>query len=60
MLVELAAANAAFAIIKKTVQNTGDLARVATQMSEFVGAKTDLEAKVNKKKQNLFVRMKKS
>jgi hypothetical protein len=54
MLVELAAANAAFAVIKKTVQNTGDLARVATQMAEFVGAKTDLEAKVNKKKKSLF------
>jgi hypothetical protein len=54
MLVELAAANAAFAIIKKTVQNTGDLARVASQMAEFVGAKTELEQKVKKKKKSLF------
>jgi len=54
MLVELAAANAAFAIIKKTVQNTGDLARVASQMAEFVGAKTELEQRVKKKKNSLF------
>ena len=54
MLAELAAANAAFAIIKKTVQNTGDLARVANQMSQFVGAKTELEQKVKKKKKSLF------
>jgi len=54
MLVELAAANAAFAIIKKTVQNTGDLARVATQMADFVGAKTSLEDKVKKKKNSMF------
>jgi len=54
MLAELAAANAAFAIIKKTVQNTGDLARVANQMSQFVGAKTELEQKVKKKKNSLF------
>jgi hypothetical protein len=54
MLVELAAANAAFAIIKKTVQNTGDLARVANQMAEFVGAKTELEQRVKKKKNSLF------
>jgi len=54
MLVELAAANAAFAIIKKTVQNTGDLTRVASQMAAFVGAKTELEDKVKKKKNSLF------
>jgi hypothetical protein len=46
MLAELAAANAAFAVIKQAVQNSGDLARAGTAISKFVGAKEDLEKKV--------------
>ena len=43
MLAELAAANAAFAIIKTAVQNTGDLTRVAHKISEYSIAKSKLE-----------------
>ena len=50
MLAELAAANAAFAIIKKAVQNTGDLAKAGRAISDFVIAKEELQRKGNKKK----------
>ena len=46
MLAELAAANAAFAVIKQAVTNSGDLARAGTAIAKFVGAKEDLEKKV--------------
>ena len=46
MLAELAAANAAFAVIKKAVQNSGDLARAGGAIAKFVGAKEGLEKKV--------------
>jgi len=50
MLAELAAANAAFSIIKKAVQNTGDLAKAGRAISDFVIAKEELQRKGNKKK----------
>ena len=50
MLAELAAANAAFAIIKRAVQNTGDLAKAGRAISDFVIAKEELQRKGNKKK----------
>ena len=50
MLAELAAANAAFAIIKKAVANTGDLAKAGKAISDFVIAKEELQRKGNKKK----------
>ena len=50
MLAELAAANAAFAIIKKAVSNTGDLAKAGKAISDFVIAKEELQRKGNKKK----------
>jgi len=43
MLAELAAANAAFAVIKVAVQNTGDLTKVAHKIAEYSGAKTAIE-----------------
>ena len=46
MLAELDAANAAFAVIKQAVQNSGDLARAGGAIAKFVGAKEDLEKKV--------------
>jgi hypothetical protein len=52
MLAELAAANAAFAIIKKAVQNTGDLAKAGKAISDFVIAKEELQRKGNKKKKS--------
>lgn len=52
MLAELAAANAAFQIIKKTVQNTGDLAKAGRAISDFVIAKEELQRKGQKKKKS--------
>jgi hypothetical protein len=46
MLAELSAANAAFAVIKQAVQNSGDLARAGGAIAKFVGAKEGLEKKV--------------
>lgn len=50
MLAELAAANAAFSIIKQTVQNTGDFTNAISQIKTFVGSKADLEKKLEKKR----------
>lgn len=52
MLAELAAANAAFAIIKKTLANTGELAKAGKAISDFVIAKEELQRKGNKKKRS--------
>ena len=49
MLAELAAANAAFAIIKKAVANTGDLAKAGKAISDFVIAKETLQRKGQQK-----------
>ena len=52
MLAELAAANAAFSIIKRAVQNTGDIAKAGRAISDFVIAKEELQRKGNKKKRS--------
>ena len=52
MLAELAAANAAFSIIKRAVQNTGDIAKAGRAISDFVIAKEELHRKGNKKKKS--------
>jgi hypothetical protein len=49
MLAELAAANAAFAVIKTAVQNGKDIAAAGSAIANFVGAKEDLQRKANKK-----------
>ena len=49
MLAELAAANAAFAVIKTAVQNGGDIAKAGSAIAKFVGAKEDLQKKSSKK-----------
>ena len=46
MLAELAAANAAFSVIKQAVQNSGDLARAGGAIAKLVGAKEGVEEKV--------------
>ena len=45
MLAELAAANAAFSVIKQAVQNSGDIAKAGSAIAKFVGAKEDLQKK---------------
>ena len=49
MLAELAAANAAFVVIKTAVQNGKDIASAGTAIANFVGAKEDLQRKATKK-----------
>ena len=50
MLAELAAANAAFGIIKNFVSNGKELSGCAKQISDFVFAKEQIEKKASKKK----------
>ena len=50
MLAELAAANAAFVVIKSFVSNGKDLASCGKQISDFVFAKENIEKEVNKQK----------
>ena len=49
MLAELAAANAAFAVIKQCVSNGSDIAKAGSAIAKFVGAKEDLQKKSLKK-----------
>ena len=49
MLAELAAANAAFAVIKQAVQNGKEIAAAGSAIAEFVGAKEKLQARAQKK-----------
>lgn len=51
MLAEIAAANAAFAVIKKAIQNGREIADVAGKVGEYVNATEDLRKKGEKKKQ---------
>ena len=53
MLAELAAANAAFAVIKQCVQNGKEIASAGSAIAQFVGAKEDLQRKVDKKEVGL-------
>ena len=48
MLAELAAANAAFAVIKKTIANGQELASVAQQASSYFNSKSSIAKKANK------------
>lgn len=50
MLAELAAANAAFAVIKQAVSNSGDLMKAGKAIGEFIGAKEELQRKANQKR----------
>lgn len=49
MLAELAAANAAFAVIKQAVSNGKEIAAAGNAIAEFVGAKEKLERKAQQK-----------
>lgn len=49
MIAELAAANAAFAVIKTAVQNGGDLLAAGQSLGQYFSAKTTLQNKVNDK-----------
>ena len=47
MLVELAAANAAFAVIKETVQNGGDILAAGQKLFDFFDNKNAIQKKAN-------------
>jgi hypothetical protein len=49
MLAELAIANAAFAVIKTTVQNSGDILDAAGALTQYFNSKSSLQKKVNEK-----------
>jgi hypothetical protein len=49
MLVELAAANAAFAIIKETIANGGEIMSAGRAVMDWFGAKSSLQEKVESK-----------
>ena len=57
MLAELAAANAAFAVIKKALQNGREIADCGKAISQFVQAKDDLQKKGTKKKNSFWRRV---
>ena len=48
MLAELAAANAAFSVIKQCVSNGKEIAAAGNAIAQFVGAKEKLQAKAAK------------
>jgi len=49
MLAELAAANAAFSVIKQAEKHGGDIAKAGSAIASFVGAKEDLQKKATRK-----------
>lgn len=49
MLVEIAAANAAFAVIKEAVQHTGDIISAGKAMADYFSAKTEIQKKIESK-----------
>ena len=49
MLAELAAANAAFAVIKETINNGGDLVAAGSKLGEYFGLKSEISKKANDK-----------
>ena len=54
MLAELAAANAAFAVIKQAVRNGKEIADCGKAVSDFVSAKDTLQRRGTKKKNSIF------
>jgi hypothetical protein len=49
MLLELAAANAAFAVIKEAVQNSGDIMAAGDALFKYFDSKAELQRKANEK-----------
>lgn len=47
MLAEIAAANAAFAVIKEAVSNGGDLLAAGAKLGEYFGMKSEIAKKAN-------------
>ena len=47
-------ANSAFAVIKKTVENTRDVTKAASSISKFIAAEDQLRADLHKKKNSIW------
>lgn len=54
MLAELAAANAAFSVIKQTLANGRELASAGKAIAQFVNAEDELQKRGNKKKNSFW------
>jgi hypothetical protein len=52
MLAEIAVANAAFAVIKEAVQNSGDLMAAGSKVFEYFDAKSSIQKKYETKAKN--------
>jgi hypothetical protein len=52
MLLELAAANAAFAVIKEAVQNSGDIMAAGSKVFEYFDQKSAIQKKYEEKSKN--------
>lgn len=48
MLAEIAAANAAFAVIKEALNNGGEIASVGAKLGEYFGLKSEIQKKAKK------------
>lgn len=49
MLAELAAANAAYAVIKEAISNGGDIIAAGSKLGEYFGIKSELSKRANQK-----------
>jgi len=49
MIAEIAAANAAFAVIKEAINNGGDLIAAGSKLGEYFGLKSEISKKAQKK-----------
>lgn len=52
MLAELAAANAAYAVIKEAISNGGDLIAAGAKLGEYFGLKSEISKRASKKGNN--------
>jgi len=57
MLAELMLANQAFAIIKETLKNTGDVLKAGNAIADYIGAEDTLRRKANKKKNSFWTKV---
>ena len=52
MLAELAAANAAYAVIKETISNGGDILAAGSKLGEYFGLKSEISKRASQKGSN--------
>jgi hypothetical protein len=52
MLAELAAANAAYAVIKEAISNGGDILAAGSRLGEYFGLKSEISKRASQKGNN--------